>query len=302
MYYGAEHVARALSAVDRAAFLSLPDVQPDPERLAKVSCLESFTPAQESEYDRYLSLDHPVDHALQLDALRPWLKPGACVLDCGSGSGYLSAVFALLVASDPAQPGSVVALERQMSFHDASNQILYKTISEICQTDKSLDGKSILEGIMVLPVDGTSQNYFPKAPYDAIRVGFSLPSIESDRSSNLLAQLKRGGRMIAHVQGDDCLTIVDKDAKSGSLSVSKAAVASKFPPALFKPKVASSIGDEGAVTAQKQRRDELFAKLQAWRQDFSSKHGRAPTRVDMIGDPEAKHLFVEFSKVNTLDE
>jgi protein-L-isoaspartate(D-aspartate) O-methyltransferase len=294
-------VAKALRLVDRSAFIGLPEKTLEPERIAHVSDIEKFTPATESEYQQYLPLDHPFDHALQLDLLKPWLKPGASVLDCGSGSGYLSAVFALLVAADPARPGSVVSLERQMTFSEASTAILAKTLNQISERDSSVD-KSILERMMVCPVDATSPNFFPNAPYDVIRVGFSIPSLECDQSSNLLQQLKRGGRMIAHVHGQDCLSIVDKDKNSGALKTSVASTPSKFPPPLFQSKVALENQDSDAIKAREERCDQVFAQLQSWRKNFQSSHGRAPTRVDMMEDPHANQLFVEFSKLNNLSE
>lgn len=44
-----------------------------------------------------VTISAPHMHAYACELLGPWLKPGASVLDVGSGSGYLTAVFAHMV-------------------------------------------------------------------------------------------------------------------------------------------------------------------------------------------------------------
>jgi len=55
----------------------------------------------------------------------PFLKPGARVLDVGSGSGYLTAVLFHLVSSD-SQPGKVVGIEHIPELVEWSIQNLKK--------------------------------------------------------------------------------------------------------------------------------------------------------------------------------
>jgi len=51
-----------------------------------------------------------VQHAHATQILLPYLHPGAHVLDVGSGSGYLAAVFHHLVSAN-GEPGKVVGID-----------------------------------------------------------------------------------------------------------------------------------------------------------------------------------------------
>ena len=50
-------------------------------------------------------------HAYASEHLLPYIKPGARILDVGSGSGYLTAVLYHLASEDPSRPGKVVGIE-----------------------------------------------------------------------------------------------------------------------------------------------------------------------------------------------
>ena len=271
----------------------------------------------ETDYEREFSLDNPVDHANQLDLLRKWLNPGASILDCGSGSGYLSTVLALLVCSEAESAGRVTSLERRTAFTSACIPRIATTLNAI--SDFNSNGNEarvffktapcITQRIVVLPVDGTDDLVFPNAPYDAIRVGFALPSEESQETTNLLKQLRRGGRMIAHVGDNPVLTIFDKDSTSGQVSSTLADRHAMFPPPLCQRRVLverdPDLTPEEVAAAEakeaktKARREQLFAELQTWRADFEAREGRRPTRQDIASDEQARDLFIEFSKVNT---
>ena len=66
------------------------------------------------------TISAPHMHAHCLEVLRPWLKPGARVLDVGSGTGYLTALFAQfvgekgLVESYEARPHHLAQAERNV--------------------------------------------------------------------------------------------------------------------------------------------------------------------------------------------
>ena len=85
-------VAAAMKAVDRGFYVVKGTGNPYVDRLRA----SGSAPAV---------LSAPRAHAHCLEVLRPWLKPDARVLDVGSGTGYLTALFAQFVG----EKGLVVA-------------------------------------------------------------------------------------------------------------------------------------------------------------------------------------------------
>jgi protein-L-isoaspartate(D-aspartate) O-methyltransferase len=249
-----------------------------------------------------LPLDDPRDHALQLEVLAPWVVPGASVLDCGSGSGYLTAALAVMAAGRSSSGGSVVAVERKTPLQEASVNRIAKALQRICTPSAVVD-PCILSRITILPADGADAHFLPCAPFNVIRVGFALPAAECVEADNLLRQLKRGGRMIAHVQGDPRLHIFDKD-KDGRVLVTRSARASVRQPPLVVRRV--EMGQENATlqhaeAARVVERDQIYAKLKTWRAEFERRTGRKPNRHDMASDSNASLLFTRFSELNKID-
>jgi protein-L-isoaspartate(D-aspartate) O-methyltransferase len=121
-------------------------------------------------------------HASACEHLLPVLKPGAKVLDVGSGSGYLSAVLAHLVTPG----GSVVGIEHVQPLVDLSERNMRK------------DGKHAAmladDSVKLVCADGR-KGWAEGAPYDAIHVGAAAVKWHDE----LLAQLKNGGRMFIPV-------------------------------------------------------------------------------------------------------
>ncbi|PFH47011.1 hypothetical protein AMATHDRAFT_153166 [Amanita thiersii Skay4041] len=127
------------------------------------------------------TISAPHMHAYATENLLPYLKPGAKVLDVGSGSGYLLAIFHHLVG----ESGKVVGVEHVPELVDWSIENLRKD-----GLGKALDAKQI----EVLASDG--RDGLPdKGPYDAIHVGAAAPNIPSA----LLDQLASPGRMFIPV-------------------------------------------------------------------------------------------------------
>jgi protein-L-isoaspartate(D-aspartate) O-methyltransferase len=136
-----------------------------------------------------------VQHAYASEHLLPYLRPGARVLDVGSGSGYLVAVFAHLVGPS----GKVVGIEHVPELVEWSEKNL--------RTDglgKSLDDKSI----EMIAGDGR-KGYEQGGPYDVIHVGAAAPMVPQE----LIDQLASPGRMFIPV-GTYMQSIeqIDKDA------------------------------------------------------------------------------------------
>ncbi|KAI0355916.1 Pcmt1-prov protein [Trametes cingulata] len=148
------------------------------------------------------TISAPHMHAHAAENLLPFLKPGARVLDVGSGSGYLVAVLYQLL-QDPSDPRSndsrVVGIEHIPELVDWSIENLKKD-----GLGPALDEGRIKmiagDGRKGLPEDG---------PYDAIHVGAAAPTMPKA----LVEQLASPGRMFIPV-GTYAQQIfqVDKDA------------------------------------------------------------------------------------------
>ena len=117
------------------------------------------------------TISQPYIVAFPLQALD--LRPGATVLDVGTGSGYQAAVLAEMGAT-------VTSVERVPSLASGAR----KRLAEL--------------GYSVDVVEGDGSMGWPTgAPYDAIVVAASGPSVPDD----LLAQLRVGGRLVMPVGG-----------------------------------------------------------------------------------------------------
>jgi protein-L-isoaspartate(D-aspartate) O-methyltransferase len=149
------------------------------------------------------TISAPHMHGRCLELLAPPLlaKAQARVLDVGSGSGYLTAAFALLGPGIEAygvdRDAGLVALSIK---NVARDNLLQKELGDRVRFERR-------DGWTGLPDYG---------PYDAIHVGAAAETIPDA----LLDQLARGGRMIIPVGGVNAaqaLVQVDRDA-AGTLS------------------------------------------------------------------------------------
>jgi protein-L-isoaspartate(D-aspartate) O-methyltransferase len=120
------------------------------------------------------TISQPYIVALMLQVLN--LVPADRVLEVGTGSGYLTALLAELVAQ-------VVSVERHAVLAESARMLLI---------GMGYSNASVIVG------DG-SLGYPQAAPYDAIIVSAAAPEVPSA----LLAQLREGGRMIIPVGSDD---------------------------------------------------------------------------------------------------
>lgn len=139
-------------------------------------------------------------HAACVEQLVAQLRPGARVLDVGSGSGYLTAVLAQLV-----RPGGVVAgvevvpplAERSVAALDADPSVQAARADDVTVSVRVADAHW-----------GAAEH----APYDAIHVGAAAEAVPAA----LVEQLARGGRMIIPVGPHgwtQVLKCIDKDAE-----------------------------------------------------------------------------------------
>ncbi|KAF3925364.1 hypothetical protein ABW20_dc0110120 [Dactylellina cionopaga] len=130
-----------------------------------------------------------------------YLKPGASILDVGSGSGYLVAVMAHMV-----QPGGrIVGIEHIQELVDLSLTNLRKDPTH---------SKWLEDGTITI-IKGDGRLGYPlKAPYNAIHVGAAAKEVHQE----LVDQLAKPGRLFIPVEGnmgygEQNIWHVDKDAE-----------------------------------------------------------------------------------------
>ncbi|TXG50817.1 hypothetical protein EZV62_023341 [Acer yangbiense] len=168
-HYGiikSKKVAEVMETIDRALFV--PDGTP---------------PYVDSPmaigYNATISAPHM--HATCLQLLEENLQPGMHALDVGSGTGYLTACFALMVGPQ----GRAVGVEH-------IPELLTSSIKNI---EKSAAAALLKEGSLSMHVGDGREGWPEFAPYDAIHVGAAAPEIPQP----LIDQLKPGGRMVIPV-------------------------------------------------------------------------------------------------------
>ncbi|KAG0499048.1 hypothetical protein HPP92_003739 [Vanilla planifolia] len=130
-------------------------------------------------YNATISAPHM--HATCLELLEQHLQPGMRVLDVGSGTGYLTACFAIMVGPH----GHVVGVEHIPELVSFSIENIRKSAASSLLKEGSLE-VHIADGRLGWP---------ELAPYDAIHVGAAAPEIPQP----LIEQLKPGGRMVIPV-------------------------------------------------------------------------------------------------------
>ncbi|XP_050122011.1 protein-L-isoaspartate O-methyltransferase 1-like isoform X2 [Malus sylvestris] len=150
-------------------------------------------------YNATISAPHM--HAMCLQLLEENLQPGMRALDVGSGTGYLTACFGLMVGPQ----GRAVGVEH----------IPELVSSSITNIEKSAAGKLLKEGSLSVHLGDGRQGWPEFAPYDAIHVGAAAPEIPQP----LIDQLRPGGRMVIPVGNIfQDLKVADKGL-DGSISV-----------------------------------------------------------------------------------
>uniref|UniRef100_A0A0D9XAT2 Protein-L-isoaspartate O-methyltransferase n=1 Tax=Leersia perrieri TaxID=77586 RepID=A0A0D9XAT2_9ORYZ len=150
-------------------------------------------------YNATISAPHM--HASCLELLEKLLQPGMRALDVGSGTGYLTACFALMVGPE----GRVVGVEH----------IPELVASSIENIKKSAAAPQLSDGSLNIHIADGREGWPELAPYDAIHVGAAAPQIPQA----LIEQLKPGGRMVIPVGTlSQELKVVDKK-QDGSVSI-----------------------------------------------------------------------------------
>lgn len=132
------------------------------------------------------TISAPHMHAQALKLLQSQLKPGNCVLDVGSGSGYLVACFSEMVnVYSPTKRGKVIGLEIHPRLVSYSLDVLEKHMPHLFTYPLACQIKH-----------GSGWDGYPKKKYkqiyDAIHIGASCDEIPP----MLFHQLKINGLMV----------------------------------------------------------------------------------------------------------
>ncbi|KAG2433517.1 hypothetical protein HYH02_012635 [Chlamydomonas schloesseri] len=192
-----ERVAAAMAAVDRAAFLA-PGygggwVHAYEDRPLPIG------------YDQTISAPHM--HATALELLLPQLRPGARVLDVGSGSGYLTACLGLLVSPG----GRVLGVEAVGPLAERSRAVLARVVPGlVADGTVAVQAGNVLGGVPAPEPGGSGSGGGGGGCWDAIHVGAAAEELPRE----LVAALAPGGRMVVPVGphgGYQVLTVVDKE-------------------------------------------------------------------------------------------
>lgn len=152
------------------------------------------------------TISTPHMHAHAAEALLPFLHSQANVLDVGSGSGYMLAIFHHLVDN-----GKVIGIDHIPGLVDQANANL----------EHDGLGAELKNGKIVNVCADGRNGVEAQAPFDAIHVGAAAPGIPQ----SLLHQLKAPGRMFIPVaeqdgSGEQNIYQVDK-SETGEITKTK---------------------------------------------------------------------------------
>lgn len=191
-------LARALPPGPRTSLGAIPKIAVPPSLPAKIVYQDAPYPIG---FGATISAPHM--HAAVVEALRAKLIPGARVLDVGSGTGVLVAIFAKLVCGGGG--GKVVGVDHVPELVASSRDSL-----RACAAGDGGLAAALAAGSVEVVVGDGRLGHAPGAPWDAIHVGAAAPTLPSA----LVEQLAPGGLLIIPVGDEEqSLLEVSKDAQ-----------------------------------------------------------------------------------------
>mmetsp|Transcript_63576 Transcript_63576/g.143513 ORF Transcript_63576/g.143513 Transcript_63576/m.143513 type:complete len:243 (-) Transcript_63576:114-842(-) len=154
-----------------------------------------------------VTISAPHMHAACLNLLEPYLRPGMRALDCGSGSGYLTAAMMAMVSEGGAN-GAAFGLE-------CIEQLVPWSLANV-RKDGKAHWIADTDHFQIRHGDG-SRGWAEQGPFNAIHVGAAAPFVPKP----LVEQLAQPGRMVIPVgRLRQDLMVVDKDA-DGTVEVTR---------------------------------------------------------------------------------
>lgn len=178
-----KQVERAMRAVDRSHFVTSP--------AKSYAYHDNPLPIG---YNETISAPHM--HATCLELLINQLKPGARVLDVGSGSGYLSAAMAIMVQPN----GRVIGIEKHPELAEQSVKNIRKDMADMVDSG----------AIDIRAGNALGDALNEEEGFDAIHVGAAAATLPTV----LVEKLKRHGRMVIPVGEQwsyQVMQVIDKD-------------------------------------------------------------------------------------------
>eukprot|EP00941_MAST-03F_sp_MAST-3F-sp1_P003986 g3986.t1 len=260
----------------------------------------------------------PTAHAEVLHLLARHLVPGAHVLDVGSGSGYLTAVFAQMTCTGE-NDGAVFGIDHMPELvKQARDAVINAGCGNPCLHFAVGNGIHGLPGV----VKESGRRF------DVIHVG---AAIHRDQLHFLLRQLAPGGRLIAPVRGDNGLAEIyddsNNDTKEGLSKTNDKGnnieeddfsgehvlttvdvVEEKCPDGIVSNVLQWTTHGRCTYSDIFERKENQYiphnvklkqveTELRQWKEEWQMRTGRKPTRLDMLEDEFASNLFRKFSKL-----
>lgn len=234
------------------------------------------------------SMAEPEHHAFAVNALSDRLMSGSRVLDMGTGSGWLAAVFALLIG----QRGRVVGIDRIDVLVDAARENVSKWYRNLCD-----DSSACVPEFKVAYDSKLWRKAVGDERFDAIHVGFGL---SMEHAEDMVALLRPCGKMLAPIEvveegstGEMWMTSFENDANGTTTTT-------QLRKLVCQPMTRGAFSrDAETVVGRHERIKQVEAKLIEWKQRFAATHGCAPSRDDLVHDDVARALFAEFTKLRS---
>lgn len=247
------------------------------------------------------TITSPHMHAIAVEGLLPSLAPGKRGLDIGSGSGYVTALMAVLCEPEPLEGKVGTSSSSRVIGVDHSAELVKKSEASVAAGVRSdLLNSGVLSFHCANGLDLSIEG-----PFDAIHVGAAFAYLPNE----LLELLAPHGRMVIPVEQfgtlEQSLLLVTKQA-DGTIQQEKimACIYSKMERTTHAEKQAA---EKARVEALELEKAELAAEIEvakedikAWHVQVAKERGEKPSaRELLVSEPFLRHkeLSERFKKL-----